>query len=252
MIKIYFHIPKSPPVGDLEGYVFSPSFNLATEEYLFSEKSEEYIFLYVNTPSVIIGSNQAVQNEVDLGFCKQNNIQIIRRLSGGGAVYHDEGNLNYCFISNCEEKKSSLSADFLLPIVAVLKSMNIPVEIGKRKDLWVNGFKISGTASHISKNRELHHGTLLYDADLEKLQKSLTSQKINSEIKATKSVSSSVKNIRDFIPENSSANDFFQNFARKMLDYLQINEFYQLSTDEIQIVKNIEQKYLSNEWNFKK
>lgn len=230
----------------------SPSFNLATEEYLFSEKSGEYIFLYVNKQSVIIGSNQAIQNEVDLDFCKQNNIQIIRRLSGGGAVYHDEGNLNYCFISNSEEKKSSLSADFLLPIVAVLQSFNIPVEIGKRKDLWVNGFKISGTASHISKNREMHHGTLLYNTNLEKLQKSLTSQKINSEIKATKSVSSRVKNIKEFMYEKYSAYDFFQMFSDKLIEYHQINEFYQPSVDEIKIVKNIEQKYLSNEWNLKK
>ena len=144
----------------------SPSFNLAAEEFLFSESGDEIVFLYVNDPCVIIGSNQSVPNEVDQHFCVPNSIEIIRRLSGGGAVYHDQGNINYCFIHNKISGKSSLSADFLLPVILSLHSMQIPCEIGKRKDLWLNGYKISGTASHVSKNRELHHGTLLYNTDL--------------------------------------------------------------------------------------
>lgn len=254
-IDIHSHFPlwgKLEGGWDLGGYIFSPAFNLATEEYLFSEKSEDYIFLYVNTPSVIVGSNQAVKNEVDLDFCKQNNIQIIRRLSGGGAVYHDEGNLNFCFISNSDKNKSSLSTDFLIPIVAVLQSFNIPVEIGKRKDLWINGFKISGTASHVSKNRELHHGTLLFDTNLAYLQKSLTSQQIYPEIKATKSVSSPVKNIKEFLSESYSVNDFFQAFSTKLLEYQNLKKNYEFTDEEIQSIKQIEKKYLSDEWNFRK
>jgi lipoate-protein ligase A len=138
----------------------SPFFNLAAEEFLFTKKEEDVLFLYVNEPSVIIGSNQAIRNEVNIPFCNDNNIAIVRRLSGGGTVYHDFGNLNYCFITQRTSQKSALSADFLLPVVEVLHAMGIPVKIGVRKDLWLpGGFKVSGTASHINKNKELHHGT---------------------------------------------------------------------------------------------
>ena len=141
----------------------SPTFNLATEEFLFFERHDDILFLYVNKPSVIIGSNQAIRNEVDLEFCMQNEIRIVRRMSGGGAVYHDEGNINFCFISSRIQGNSSMGSDFLLPIIHVLNDFKIEVTLGKRKDLWSTGeYKISGTASHISKTRELHHGTQLH------------------------------------------------------------------------------------------
>src|SRR5690606_37103196 len=125
-------------------------------------------------PSVIIGSNQAVLNEVDLDFCIEKGISVIRRLSGGGAVYHDHGNINYSFIHNKTGER--LSAGFLKPVVEIPQSVEMPVLIGKRKDIWLDGFKISGTASHISRGRELHHGTLLYDTDLVVRDKALSSK----------------------------------------------------------------------------
>jgi len=188
----------------------SSSFNLAAEEYLFSERQDDILFLYVNEPSVIIGSNQVIRNEVNLNFCAENNIRVVRRMSGGGAVYHDLGNLNYCFITNKTEGKSLLSADFLLPVVETLKLLNVPVEIGKRKDLWLQGgFKVSGTASHVSKNRELHHGTLLYDTDLDKLQKSLTVEDKDESLKGIVSVPSVVKNLKNSLQENQESSVFF-------------------------------------------
>ena len=234
----------------------SPSFNLAAEEFLFSESGDEIVFLYVNDPCVIIGSNQSVPNEVDQDFCVLNNIEIIRRLSGGGAVYHDQGNINYCFIHNKISGKSSLSADFLLPVILSLPSMQIPCEIGKRKDLWLNGYKISGTASHVSKNRELHHGTLLYNTDLGKLQNALTPQVGKPLKKATLSVPSPVKNIRTFLMENDrytpAESVFFQLFSQKILEYFQLSELTEFNfneKDKINILQ--EQKYSNNEWNFK-
>ena len=115
----------------------SPTFNLAAEEYLFFERQDDLLFLYVNEPSVVIGCNQAIRNEVDLKFCEQNEIQVVRRMSGGGAVFHDLGNLNFCFISNKTEGKSALNDDFLKPIVDVLTDLGVPVAVGKRKDLWL-------------------------------------------------------------------------------------------------------------------
>ncbi|HNX89006.1 MAG TPA: lipoate--protein ligase [Paludibacteraceae bacterium] len=234
----------------------SPSFNLATEEYLFSDKSEEYLFLYVNQPSVVIGCNQAVSNEVNMGFCFQNNIQIVRRLSGGGTVYHDEGNLNFCFIHNKRSEQSSLSAGFLKPVINVLHSMNIPVEAGKRKDLWLDNFKVSGTASHISRNRELHHGTLLYSSDIHALQKTLTPNKSEVFKKAIRSVSSPVKNIFTYLTENNripaSEADFFHEFALKLAEYFNITELSELSDENIREIEIIRQnRYSRIEWNFK-
>lgn len=228
----------------------SPTFNLAAEEYLFAERQDDLLFLYVNKPSVIVGSNQVVQNEVDVEFCRENNVEILRRMSGGGAVYHDLGNLNYCFITNRAEGKSALNADFLQPIVDVLHTLNVPVLIGSRKDLWLpGGFKVSGTASHVNKNRELHHGTLLIDTNLDNLHKTLSPKNKNLLIKGTASVPSKVKNINVFLQESGSI-FFIPDFLKEIELYFQTAIQNIENTEEIQQIA--ESKYKSEEWNFKK
>lgn len=232
----------------------SPSFNLAAEEFLFSKTSEDFLWLYVNEPSVIVGSNQAVLNEIDPDFCIDHDIRIVRRLSGGGAVYHDTGNLNYSFIRNRMDEP--LSARFLFPVVEMLHTLGIPVEIGKRKDLWLEGYKVSGTASHISKGRELHHGTLLYDADLTRLSKALNAERRDFVRKATQSVPSAVRNIRSYLNLNGRVAPepevFFNQFAFGM--------FKQLGAEKIEFLNenfrgNIEMirrdKYIRRAWNYR-
>ncbi len=228
--------------------------NLAAEEFLFSKVGEDFLFLYLNNPSVIIGSNQAVLNEVDMDFCIDNSICIIRRLSGGGAVYHDSGNLNYSFLR--DKSDAPLSARFLDPVVSVLHSLGIPVEIGKRKDLWLEGFKISGTASHISRGRELHHGTLLYDTDLDVLQKALNSNQKGIIKKASPSVPSPVKNIRSFIVEreaNAPGKElFFEIVSSRLGGYFNQDDQYYFHSDEIEKIKEIEMaKYRQRDWNYR-
>lgn len=238
------------------------SFNLSIEEYLFSEYNEEVLFLYINTSSVIVGSNQEVKQEVNVDFCEKNDIQIIRRMSGGGAVYHDKGNLNYSFIWNKRRGESPLNADFLLPVIKVLSTLQVPVELGKRKDLWLkSGHKISGTASHISRNRELHHGTLLYNTDLWKLQQSLEtdiSLEKNEVIKKkrTASIKSPVKNISSFLFENKipapNTDCFFQLFIERLMKHFQINSLYEFSEydlEQIDALRNC--KYNQRKWNYK-
>ena len=244
MLVIYSHLHR-------------PSFNLAAEEYIFSRQAEDVLFLYVNDSSVILGSNQVLVNEVDVTFCNDNRISVLRRVSGGGAVYHDAGNLNYSFISTIREGKPVLSADFLVPVVDVLKSMDIPVEIGKRKDLWLfGGYKVSGTASHISKNRQLHHGTLLYDANIEQLQKSLTVKEKDNNLKGTASVPSVVKNIRAFLEEQTGMapdkKEFFELCVKQFSTYYgtSVSSLTQTEVAEILAIEN--QKYTQHEWNFRK
>jgi lipoate---protein ligase len=236
----------------------SPTFNLAAEEFLFAERQDNLLFLYVNEPSVIIGCNQAIRNEVDLDFCAQNETQVVRRMSGGGAVFHDLGNLNFCFISNKTEGKSSLNADFLKPVVQVLTDLGVPVTIGKRKDLWLQSqYKISGTASHVAKNRELHHGTLLYDTNFDMLEKTLSSNQKDESIKAIASVRSTVKNLRTWFEEQGQftfeAADFFEFLIQKLANNLQLAHVAVLSEKETEVIQQLaEKKYMSNEWTYKK
>lgn len=233
----------------------TPAFNLAAEEYLFSDIDENYLFLYINDPSVIIGSNQAVVNEVDQDFCIEHDIRVIRRMSGGGAVYHDHGNINYSFIN--ERSDEPLSAAFLKPIVDALTVLGIPVEIGKRKDLWLNGFKVSGTASHLSKGRELHHGTLLYSSDIEMLWGALTSERRDLIKKATQSVVSPVKNISDYITEKDGSSplstDFFKLLTDQLIEFYNLSELAVLEGDDIKEIEALQKsKYSNREWNYRK
>ncbi len=232
----------------------STTFNLAAEEFLFSKRHDDLLFLYVNEPSVIIGCNQAIRNEVNLEFCLQNEIKIVRRMSGGGAVFHDMGNLNFCTISNKNDGISSLNGNFLKPIVEALTNLDIPVEIGKRKDLWLpKGFKISGTASHIGKTLELHHGTLLYDTKLIILQKVLTPKLLNHTSKAIASVPSLVKNIRSWLQKNTSnvltSIDFFELLKIKIQQFYLTTQTLSLTIEDIKEILQLQKsKYESNEW----
>lgn len=236
----------------------SPPFNLATEEFLFSERQDDLLFLYVNEPSVIIGCNQAIRNEVDLVFCHENNIELVRRMSGGGAVFHDLGNLNFCFISNKTEGKSSLNDDFLMPIVEILTDFGVPTVISNRKDLWLEGkYKISGTASHVAKNRELHHGTLLYDTNLEILERTLNSKTKDKSLKSIASVQSPVKNLSTYFKETGRLTldflDFFDSFKKRLVDILipEIeSNLLDFEREKIQIL--VEKKYASKDWTFRK
>ncbi|NLJ00610.1 MAG: lipoate--protein ligase family protein [Bacteroidales bacterium] len=233
----------------------TPAFNLAAEEYLFSRKEEDFLFLYRNEPSVIIGSNQAVLNEVDPDFCIENDIRIIRRLSGGGAVYHDLGNFNYSFIHGKTDQP--LSARFLDPIVSALHAMGIPVEIRKRKDLWLGEYKVSGTASHLSGGRELHHGTLLYDSDLKMLKHSLRAENRNLIKKATASVVSPVCNIKEYLKENRGAapdvGDFFKQWSGQLAILLNAPDILMLEKEQVTAIEVLQQeKYNRREWNYRK
>jgi len=219
----------------------SAAFNLATEEYLFSQRTDDIIFLYVNESCIVMGRNQDVFSEVDIDFCTSNNIPVFKRLSGGGTVYHDLGNLNFCFISNRVQGESPLNTVFLQHIVKVLADLQINAEIGIRKDLWLpGGNKVSGTASHISKKRVLHHGTLLYDADLDLLGKSLTIKNAVKNSRSIASVHSQVINIRSYLKDkNQEAPDsvsFFELIVKKLLEYYCIESLTELSKVELAMI----------------
>jgi len=151
----------------------NPYLNLAAEEYLLKEWRDDIFFLYTDEPSVIVGKHQVTLAEVNYQFARENNILIARRLSGGGTVFHDQGNLNFTFIRNGVEGALVQFRACTDPIIFALNELQIPAERGEKNDLLLSGKKISGNAEHVYHQRTLHHGTLLFDSNLEHLKQVL-------------------------------------------------------------------------------
>ena len=149
------------------------AFNLALEELLVRESEEEIFYLWQNAPAVIIGRNQNTLAEINSDFIRANNINVTRRNTGGGAVYHDLGNINYSYITNFKEGKSINFADFAIPIIKTLAESGIHAEFSGRNDILIDGKKISGSAQSRIGNRILFHGTMLFDVNIEDLVNSL-------------------------------------------------------------------------------
>jgi len=151
----------------------NPTVNFEEERRLFySPERKEYLFFYINRPTVVVGSNQHIEAEADTEYCHRNGIEIVRRISGGGAVYHDDGNINFAFIVN-KNGRSPLDVNLIEPIIDVLQSLGIDAVAGPRKEIFLKGKKISGTATYVSADRILFHGTLLYNTDLTHLHLAL-------------------------------------------------------------------------------
>lgn len=238
-----------------------PAWNLAAEEWLF-QSGQDALFLYINEASVILGCHQSLEREVDADYCRAHQIRICRRISGGGAVYHDAGNLNFCFVG--PRDASPLSKDFLQPIVQILQTLGCSVQIGARKDLWIGERKITGTASHFAKQRSLQHGTLLYDTCLTHLHAALglvlhadgsvqlSESKRSLSQRGVHSQPSPVVNLRAFLAGNMDANAFFDTFARCSADYFG-TEIVSFSQEEVAAIEVLaEQKYRQQEWIYKR
>lgn len=179
-----------------------PYRNLAVEEYLFRHATEAIFMLWQNDRTVVIGKNQNPYVELELDFIRAEGIRVARRITGGGAVYHDMGNVNFSFIS----PKGTDGIDFAAyctPIIQALQSLGATVELSGRNDLLLAGKKVSGNAQHASGGRVLHHGTLLYDSDLTVLSRALRPDEEKLRAKAVRSVSSRVTNLRPHLPSVS-------------------------------------------------
>jgi len=233
--------------------ITNPKINLAIEEYAVRnlDISKDYLFVYSNSPSVIIGKNQNPFEEVNLTFIKENNIEMIRRVSGGGAVYHEEGNINFSFITKSTKENFNNYIKFLQPIVNLLNDLKVPAKINHRNDLVIGEKKISGNAQFTSRKRMLSHGTLLFDADLKKVSASLNTSNNDIESKSTKSIRSKVTNIVDHLLEPIKPG----NFRKKMIDSIISSfsfegyiEFDQIHWSEINDLT--QNKYSSWDWNW--
>ncbi|MBP3605076.1 MAG: lipoate--protein ligase [Clostridia bacterium] len=185
-----------------------PYYNLAVEEYLFRSADTDIFMLWQNAPSVIAGRNQNVYAEADLAYAKENGIRICRRITGGGAVYHDLGNLNYTFISVGKEARPLDFAHFARPIRECLESLGLHTHMSDRNDIECEGGKFSGNAQHAEGGRILHHGTLLFDTDFSVMERVLRVDKEKLAYRAVKSLRARVVNLRSVLPRALSVEEF--------------------------------------------
>ena len=226
----------------------NPYLNLAIEEYLLKNSEEEYFLLWQNDPTVVIGKNQNAYTEVNLDYVREHNIKISRRITGGGAVYHDEGNLNYSFISKKDEEGINF-ARFAAPVIEALSAMGLNAVLSGRNDILIDDKKISGNAQTVFGDRVLHHGTLLFDSRMDVLSAALHVDVEKLKSKAIKSVRSRVGNIKDFLKKDITA----ENFANEIKKY--VIERYNAEEIEIEcndIIYNLMERNGSDEWLFPK
>lgn len=223
-----------------------PYFNLASEEYLLRQKGGYYIYLWVNSPAVIVGINQNTLQEVNLGFTQDNGIKVVRRQTGGGAVYHDLDNICYTVIAPFD-KDADNYRKFTAPVIEYLNSIGVKAEFSGRNDITVDGKKISGNAQTVADGRIMHHGTLLFHTDMSVLSSALKPNKLKMESKGIKSVRARVGNIYDYLPVKTSAAEFLKGlsefFKKSCTEYV-FNE-----EDVAAINKLVEDKYSRYEWN---
>lgn len=237
-----------------EGHT-NPHLNLALEEYALRnfDYDNDYLLFYINEPSIIIGRNQNTLEEINHEYVEEHGIHVVRRISGGGAVYHDNGNLNFSFITNYEKEKLNNFRKFTQPVIKVLQSLGVDAKLSGRNDIQVGGRKISGNAQFSSVDRMFSHGTLLFDSNLSEVTNALDVKMSKIESKGHKSVRSRVANISEFLDVPMST----QEFRKKLMDglYEDRNDFeaYHLTEEEWQGVYDLkEEKYDQWNWNFGK
>ena len=229
-----------------------PRMNLAFEEYAICNiaPDEEILLFYINEPSIIIGRNQITIQEINLDYVNANNIHVVRRLSGGGAVYHDLGNLNFSFIAPFSAENFHNFRKFTEPVVKVLQSMGAQAELSGRNDLLIEGKKISGNAQYVKGKRMVSHGTLLYNTDLERVGDALRVKAAKIESKGIKSVRSRVANITEYLENAPDILRFKQKIIEGVFASEPVNE-YRLTEGDWEGVRHlVAERYATWDWNF--
>lgn len=231
--------------------VTDPRVNLAIEEYVLRHvASEEPILLfYINEPAVIIGRNQNTAEEIDPDYIKENGIHVVRRLSGGGAVFHDLGNLNFSFMTNGRADFHNF-AKFTDPVIKTLNELGVPAELKGKSDIFVNGKKISGNAQYSTPQRMFSHGTILFDTDIETMLRALNPRQVQIESKAVQSVRSFVTNIREQLPAEIDITSLKQRILETLKQENMVKT-YTLTAADWQGIEHLKaERYGNWDWNF--
>ncbi|MCB2221917.1 MAG: lipoate--protein ligase [Bacteroidetes bacterium] len=228
-----------------------PYFNLAAEEYLLKSVSEDCFMLWRNEPSIIVGKHQNTLAEINYPFVRSKNLPVIRRISGGGTVFHDPGNINFTFIALGERDKLVDFRRFTKPIIEVLNTMGLPAVFEGKNDIRIKGLKISGNAEHVYKNKVLHHGTLLYNAQLNKLNEAIRVSGEKYADKSVQSIRSKVANVCDLMEDGPGIEKFIEIVLQHIQNTFPFSKFVELEPHDIHSIQKLaDEKYKSWEWNF--
>jgi lipoate---protein ligase len=228
----------------------NPYFCLAAEEYLLKNFSEDIFMLWQSEKAVVVGKHQNLLAEINYPFVLENDIALCRRISGGGTVFHDTGNVNFSFIKNVKSPAEISFKMFTAPVVEALAKLGIEASTSGRNDLLIEGLKISGNAEHVFKNRVLHHGTLLFNSDLKNLGQAIKVNPGKYESKAVQSNRSPVANISQFLKTPMTTAEFIQFLLDVQLENSE-NNFYQPTENDIQTIEKLaDEKFKTWEWNF--
>lgn len=231
-----------------------PTFNLALEEFVLKEldSDEDFVLLWQNANSVIIGRNQNTYEEINHELVKEHDVKVVRRITGGGAVYHDLGNLNFSFITKSLKDNLNNYRKFTDPVIKVLNELGVPAEFQGRNDIVVDGKKISGNAQAWHKNKMLHHGTILFDANLDFVAKVLNVKFDKIESKGIKSNRARVTNIKPYIKKPLDLETFKYNLLTNLIetdDLQSVN--YPLSKSQLERIQELQiNKYNAWHWNY--
>lgn len=229
-----------------------PELNLAFEEFVFNEmdQNESYFLLWQNKNAIIVGKHQNTIEEINQEYVAKNKIKVVRRLSGGGAVYHDMGNLNFTFIVNSDKKKPFDFKIFTDPVVKALQLMGVNAAFNSRNDIAIDGKKFSGNSQYAKKGRILHHGTILFNSKLTTITDALKVKSDKIESKGIKSVKSRVTNISDYLDKSYELDDFVNVLLDLMFAENPLEEIH-LSPQELRSIHKLkDEKYSTWEWNY--
>lgn len=228
--------------------------NLALEEWAVRNldlDNDDYLLFYINRNAIIIGKHQNTIEEINTGYAAENNIQVVRRISGGGAVYHDEGNLNFSFLTKFSQQSIHNFKKFTLPVISTLQSLGVNAELNGRNDITVDGRKISGNAQFSNTKAMFSHGTLLFDSQLENVVEALNVKMDKIESKGIKSIRSRVGNISEFLTEKISVLEFKEKLIKSIFGSAENYPVYNLSDNEWEAVYELaNSKYRNWDWNY--
>lgn len=234
--------------------ITDPRINLAIEEYVLKNMDidvDSFLLFYINEPSIIIGKNQNTVEEVNTEYVDANGIHVVRRLSGGGAVYHDLGNLNFSFLTKDDGDSFRNFAKFTQPVIEALEKMGVKAELKGRNDILVDGKKISGNAQFATKGRMFSHGTLMFDTEIERVVQALRVKKDKIESKGIKSIRSRVTNIKDYMEEDMTIEQFRMEILKSIFGGEEHIQYAPLTEQDWENIHQLsKERYQTWEWNY--